>query len=102
MALAQVCDDLRHIARQEAEAQTRQGYLGLAPLSQGEDSSHRFTCSCSEICVLMVGAVLPFSSLPEPGGAECMMTLSSASMVLVLPVPGGPCNATAPTTVALQ
>ena len=71
------------------------GYLGLAPSSQGEDSFHRVSCSCLEIWVLAFGAVLPFSSLPEPGGAECMITLSSASMVLVLPVPGGPCTANA-------
>ncbi|KAA6425719.1 MAG: hypothetical protein FRX49_04094 [Trebouxia sp. A1-2] len=27
----------------------------------------------------------------EPGGAECMMMLSNAKIVLVFPVPGGPC-----------
>ena len=35
-------------------------------------------------------ALLPFMSRADPGGAECMMILSSARMVLVLPVPGGP------------
>lgn len=62
-------------------------------MSQGDDRFHRFSCSCLEMRVLAFGAVLPFRSLPEPGGAECMMTLSKAKMVLVLPVPGGPCIA---------
>ena len=93
-ALAQVCGGLIQVCQaQQEEVQTLQGYLGLAPFSHGDDSSHRFTFSCSEICALTCGAVLPLSSLPEPGGAECMMTLSSARMVLVLPVPGGPCSA---------
>lgn len=35
---------------------------------------------------------LPFSRRAEPGGAECMMMLSKARIVLVLPVPGGPCK----------
>lgn len=36
--------------------------------------------------------LLPFSNLADPGGAECMMMLSRAKIVLVLPVPGGPCR----------
>ena len=39
-------------------------------------------------------ALLPFMSRADPGGAECIIILSSARMVLVLPVPGGPWDGT--------
>ncbi len=38
-----------------------------------------------------LAVVLPFSRRADPGGAECMMMLSKAKIVLVFPVPGGPC-----------
>ena len=37
-------------------------------------------------------ALLPFGRRADPGRAECMMMLSSARMLLVLPVPDRPCN----------
>ena len=44
------------------------------------------------ICRIGLAVVLPLSRRAEPGGAECMMMLSNAKIVLVFPVPGGPCT----------
>ena len=65
--------------------------LGFAPMSHGDDCNHNRFWSCMLICTMGLAVVLPFSRRAEPGGAECMMMLSNAKIVLVFPVPGGPC-----------
>jgi hypothetical protein len=67
------------------------GDLGFAPISQGDDCNHNRFWSCISICRMGLAVVLPFSRRADPGGAECMMMLSKAKIVLVFPVPGGPC-----------
>ena len=61
-------------------------------MSQGEDCSHSRLWSSYPTLNMALEALLPLSRRADPGGAECMMMLSRARMVLVLPVPGGPCN----------
>ncbi len=68
------------------------GDLGFAPMSQGDDCNHNRFWSCMLICRMGLAVVLPLSRRAEPGGAECMMMLSKAKIVLVFPVPGGPCT----------